>query len=61
MSRKLNWNKLINKRCPSCGGILEFFDGNDIYKCLDCDFLIAENRYDNLVKEIKEKELNRFS
>ena len=60
---KLNWKNIKNNKCPKCDSGLEQFD--EVYKCVDCDFVITEDRYNSLIDDLdrdeKKKEMEGFS
>lgn len=57
MNGKYKWKNLKDKLCPVCKSDLQYYDNNEVYKCLDCDFIITENRFEDLLKEFDREEL----
>ena len=53
---KLNWKNIKKKKCPNCGSGLEYYDNSFIYKCVDCDFTITEERYLSLIEDLDRDE-----
>ncbi len=53
MQEKLNWNNLKNNKCPKCGRSLmwKLFTYGSGYICKEpqCDFLINENKFKELI------------
>lgn len=59
----MNWAKLKENKCPKCGELLEWKDFTYGYgyvcKNPDCDFLISEIRFKQLVNKMVEAEIEK--
>ena len=42
----MKWQNLINRKCPHCGGDLKpIKDKAVLYECVECDFVISQKKY----------------
>lgn len=50
----MNWSRLKNNCCPKCNALLNCSFLDALYHCtgLDCDFSIAEDKFDKIINDM---------
>lgn len=62
LMQKMNWGKLKDLRCPSCGALLKVFENpkfpdDSMYQCTGCPYKIRNSKLTSIISSMKKPKL----